>query len=160
MYCTTLKQILDAGKGESAASPSLATQAGRSGALIAHVTLGESDLRFVETGPPCKVLELPLELPTASTVVTGRGRRRAHAQGLHPPSIVLFLERPSREYLEKSPRAPSPIATTATSTTTAAIHDGAAVPSPSGRGNEDQTVETISKRSSEVVVDELSLIHI
>ncbi|CAM9550021.1 unnamed protein product, partial [Laminaria digitata] len=99
-------EILDAGKGEPpppSSSTSSATEAGRSSSsLIGHATLGESDLRFPETGPPCKVLELPLELPTASTAAGGGVRRRhTHAQGgPHRPAIVLFIERPRRVFLE------------------------------------------------------------
>ena len=89
-------QVFDAGKGEPSAT-STATEARRSSALIGHATLGESDLRFVEDGPPCKVLELPLELASpAPNTATGAGKRRqhAHVRGLHLPAIVLFLERP------------------------------------------------------------------
>ena len=186
--CTISKQILDAGKGEPAApssSSSLSSSAaepGRSNALIGLVTLGESDLRFLETGPPCKVLELPLELPNVPpAAVAGRGRRRQapHApQGLHRPAIVLFLERPPpRGFLEiplPLPRAlSSPTATTAAPVTTiAAAHGGGTAPAPapaaapiaaalspigSGNESEGQTVQTTPRMISRetVVVDEI-----
>lgn len=138
-YAQCRKQIVDAGKGEPpppSSSTLSATEAGRSSSsFIGRATLGESDLGFPETGPPCKVLELPLELPTASTAARGGVRRRhAHAQGgPHRPAIVLFIERPPRVFLETPPPPPppsqetpsTPISTSVLSTSTAAIHDGA-----------------------------------
>lgn len=92
-------QILDAGAGESTMTPT--TVAGTRDGLIGRIVLGERALRLPGPGegPPCKVLELPIELPTSTTTVTAaKGRERHVSSGLsnrkkRPGTIILFLER-------------------------------------------------------------------
>lgn len=84
-------QILDANLGEDAAAPM--TVASSSSALIGFATLEERDTRLPENGPPCKVLELPLELPVASPAKRGRGRGAKVPHHTRRPVITLFLEK-------------------------------------------------------------------
>ncbi|CAM9193761.1 unnamed protein product [Scytosiphon promiscuus] len=98
-------EILDAGAGEAATLPT--TVVGTRSALICQVSLGEPALRLPESGPPCKVLELPVELPkTAATRATGNAKSlrkgdhestgaRVGSGGMkkRPGTIVLFLKR-------------------------------------------------------------------
>eukprot|EP00752_Nemacystus_decipiens_P007665 g6853.t1 len=92
-------EILDAGAGESITAPT--TIAGTRNGLIGRVVLGERALRLPEPGdgPPCKVLELPIELPTSTATNAVAKRRGKHvASGVssrrkRPAAIIMFLER-------------------------------------------------------------------
>lgn len=91
-------KILDAGAGESTTAPT--TVAGTRSGLIGRVVLGECALRLPgpADGPPCKVLELPIELPASTTRTAGNARRGQVSSGVsgrrtRPGTIILFLER-------------------------------------------------------------------
>lgn len=86
MFACWLRQILDAGTGEALTVPT--TVARSSNALIGSVSLGDDELRLPETGPPCKVIELPLELPVAP-----KGKRVQQAGRSRYPTVIMFLER-------------------------------------------------------------------
>lgn len=127
-------QILDAGAGESTTAPT--TVAGTRSGLIGRVVLGERALRLPERGdgPPCRVFELPIELPTSTTtntVAKRRGKRVASAvsnRTKRPATIILFLERvppPTRSSPSQDVKASSALrqgapSTTQTTATTAA----------------------------------------
>ena len=93
--------------------------AGTRSGLIGRVVLGERALRLPEPGdgPPCRVFELPIELPPPTTTNTAaKGRGKPVAAGVtnrkkRPGTIVLFLE-----------RAPSP---TRSSQLSSALQQGA-----------------------------------
>lgn len=68
------------------------TVAGVNSALIGRVALGGSDLRLPQTGPACRVFELPLEIP-APPHNTTKTDGIVPSQLLPRPSIILFLER-------------------------------------------------------------------
>lgn len=97
----TSNQILDASAGESATAPT--TVAGTRSALIGRVAIRDHALRLPgpENGPPCKVFELPIELPTsAAAEAPTRYRTRPHSGAQNrgdgpriPGIITLFLER-------------------------------------------------------------------
>ncbi|CAM9640751.1 unnamed protein product, partial [Ectocarpus sp. 12 AP-2014] len=105
-------EILDASAGRSATT--LSTVAGARSGLIGHVVLGESTLRLPDPGdgPPCKVVELPIQLQEPpSTTTKRRGLTTANqpfngvqngGERKRPATIILFLER------RPPPMAPPP----------------------------------------------------
>ena len=115
--------------------------AGTRSGLIGRVVLGERALRLPEPGdgPPCRVFELPIELPPPTTTNTAaKGRGKPVAAGVtnrkkRPGTIVLFLERapsPTRSSQLSSARqqgAPStqtaPATAAAVAAVAAAAHD-------------------------------------
>ncbi len=94
-------QILDASAGEAATAPT--TVAGTRNALIGRVAIRDDALRLPgpEDGPPCKVFELPIELPTSAAAEAPTRHRTHHRSGAQsrgggpriPGTITLFLER-------------------------------------------------------------------
>lgn len=90
-----LSQVLDADAGEAITAPS--TIAGIRRALIGSVTLGARDLRLPDALPPCKVVELPVELPVVRSAKTAGGAT-LHNHHIRGPTMTMFLEKASAPY--------------------------------------------------------------
>lgn len=99
-------QIVDAGQ----------RGAGAAGEAVGRVCLGSHDLRIPATGPPCTVVERPLERAPPPAGASARGHREAAPRRteqqpppppLPPPTITLFLEKPGSASSVREEQPPS-----------------------------------------------------
>lgn len=98
---TGLRQVLDAGAGESAREPPAA--AGISSTAIGGAVLDNQDLQLPDTSLPCKVLELPLELQAPPSAASRNNSKNTRDKISPLPTIFIFLERsPVSDHVKSS----------------------------------------------------------
>lgn len=88
---TGSRQVLDAGAGKSATGP--APTAEINSTVIGSAMLKNQDLQLPGTSPPCKVLELPLELTPLPSTASHSISKNTRDKISSLPTMFVFLER-------------------------------------------------------------------